>query len=469
MAEYKKKTVKKLKNQKPKKSAVADNYKVTSFAEDAFSQDISMKSAKEAKAERRFEKKKEKYLKHRKPEKRVVNSGKSAKELNRSASSLRVLKGTKKAKRIKSIIALLLAVIIIVVLFLVHISSPTGLTDLIKCSFARRGSGSGFPITLSGGTVEEVDITDGCITVLSDTYIEMYNVSSKELVSEQHKYSSPKLQTSKTRALIFDQGAEELSVYDITGKIFSRDMKEPILTASIGRNGTYAVVTDPEDIAAKVYVYNKNNSLLFDWESKSDLVNSVSVSNNGKYVVVSTVNAKNGEYSNSLKTFNTKSKEIVKDEPKEELIYSVESIGKCNFVVRTESGLSKLNASDGTFGSITESSVIQKYVSPNGEFGLLTVSGSENKFILYNSNFEVKREMEVISSPKFIVWNDKYVVCVRDYSIYVYDAEGKEVNKISTSSPVEKAVTTNKNILAINNSTIVSYDFVDASTSGGNQ
>ena len=100
MAEYKKKSVKKIKNQKPKKSAVAANYKITSFAEDSFSQDISMKSAKEAKAERRFEKKKERYLSRRQPEKRVVNSSKSAKELNRSAASLKVLKGTKKSKRI---------------------------------------------------------------------------------------------------------------------------------------------------------------------------------------------------------------------------------------------------------------------------------------------------------------------------------------------------------------------------------
>ena len=56
----KKKNIKKVKAIKPKKSAVSENYKITSFKD--IDEEINVKSAKDARAERKFEKKKAKYI-----------------------------------------------------------------------------------------------------------------------------------------------------------------------------------------------------------------------------------------------------------------------------------------------------------------------------------------------------------------------------------------------------------------------
>ena len=66
MAEYKKRNVKKLKTKKPnKRSAIADTYRVTSFDANSIPDEIAVKTAKQAKAERKFEKQKTKYLKRK--------------------------------------------------------------------------------------------------------------------------------------------------------------------------------------------------------------------------------------------------------------------------------------------------------------------------------------------------------------------------------------------------------------------
>lgn len=469
MAEYKRKNVKKLKSQKPKKSAVAESYKVTSFSDTGFVENISVKSAKEAKAERRFEKKKEKYLRREQPEKRVVTSSKSPRELNRTSGSLKVVKGTKGPKKVRNIISVTVSLMIIGCLLLVHLLSPTGIADLIECSFARMGSGTGYPLTLSGGTVLDVNSVDGCISVLSDTYIEMYNSSSKELVSDQHKFSSPKAVTSETRVLVYDQGAVGVAVYDISGKLFQREMKEPVITAAVGRNGTYCVVTDPEGITAKVYVYDKNDNLKFKWESDTDLINAAAVSDNGKFVLLSTINADKGEYTSHIKVFEGGESKPVREETVDDIIHSIEPLGRTGFVVRVGSELKRYDAKNGTIAEITDDTVRQKYLSPEGELGLFSNSdGNKGTLTVWNKYFEKDWEIDIVSSPKKIEWNDEYIVCAKDYSLYIYDYSGKEVNVISTNTPIEWFVISDDNILVINNTTIVSYSLTGGTDSEHN-
>ena len=458
MAEYKKKSVKKLKNQKPRKSTVASGYKVSSLSDTDSFEDIAVKSSKEAKAERKSQKKKEKYLSKAQPEKRVITSNKTPRELNRSGGGLKIIKGTKSTKKLRNLVSLITAVVIIGCIVLINAVSPTGIGDLVKCSFVKMGSGSGFPLTVSGGRVCDVTNTDGCITALSDTYIEMYNSASKELVSEQHKYSNPKSATSQTRTLVYDQGGVGLSVYDVGGEVSKREMKEPIITAAMGRNGTYCVVTDPEEIAAKVYVYDKNDKLKFKWESESDLINTAAVSRNGKYVVLATVNATKGEFISHLKVFEGKDSKPVREESFEDVIHSVEPVNSKSFVVRIGNILKGYNADNGALSNITDNSVRQKYYNSEGQLALYNELGNnEGRITFYNNYLEKYLEVNVVATPNSIDWNDNYIVCSKDYSLYVYDRSGKEINKISINAPVEWFVISGDNVVTVNNTTIESY------------
>ena len=465
MAEYKKKNVKKLKNQKPRKSTVASGYKVSSLSDSDSFEDIAVKSAKQAKTERKYQKKKEKYLSKAQPEKRVITSNKTPRELNRTGGGLKIIKGTKGTKRVRNLASLITAALIIGCIVLINGISPTGIGDLLKCSFSKMGSGSGFPLTVSGGKVWDVSNTDGCITVVSDTYIEMYNSLSKELISEQHKYSNPKSVTSQTRTLVYDQGATGFSVYDVSGEISTREMKEPIVTASIGRNGTYCVVTDPEGIAARVYVYDKNDKLKFKWESETDLINAVAVSRNGKFVVLATVNANKGEFSSHLKVFKGKDSKPIREDSFEDVIHSVEPVNAKSFAIRVGSEIKGYNAENGTLSNVTDSAVRQKYCNTKGELALYTeIGNNEGKVVFYNNYLEKNLEVNVTASPNNIDWNDKYIVCSKDYTMYVYDYSGKLINKISTNTPVEWFVISGENVITVNNTTIESHKLA-----GGNK
>ena len=464
MAEYKRKNVKKMKVQKPKRSAVAEGYKVTSLSDSDFIEDIAVKSAKESRAERKTQKQKEKYLRKEQPEKRVITSNKTARELNRAGGGLKVVKGTKNIKKVKNITSLITALLIIGCFLLVNAISPTGIVDLVKCSIAKAGSGSGFPVTVSGGNIKNVTVTDGCITVVSDTYIEMYNPYSKELVSEQHKYSNPKSVSSETRTLVYDQGATGVSVYDVSGKQLQRDMKEPIITAAISRNGSYCVVTDPEGIAARMYVYDKNDKLRFKWESETDLINAVAISHNGKYIIAATVNADKGEFSSRFKVFEKNETKPVREELADDVVYSVDAVNRNNFVLRIGNEIKKYSADSGTLFDLTEDTVRQKYCNAKGDTALYTDGGNnEGNITFYNSYFEKKNEINVIASPDSVDWNEEYVVCSYGYSLQVYDYSGKKVDEISANAPIEWFCLSDDNILAINNLAIVNYELL-----GGN-
>jgi len=458
MAEYKRKNVKKIKTRKPKKSAVADGYRVTSFSDTDFVEDIAVRSEKEVKAQRRSQKKKAKYLSKEQPQKRVITSNKTAKELNLTGVGLRVVKGTKKLKKAKNLTTIICALIIIGCIVIVNAVSPTGIVDLIRSSVAKAGSGSGFPLTVSGGSVGNVTNTDGCITVVSDTHIEIYNSASKELVSEQHKYSNPKSITSKNRTLVFDQGANGVSVFDVCGLVSRRDMKEPIVTAAIGRNGTYCVVTDPEGVAAKVYVYDKNDKLKFKWESETDLINAVAVSDNGKYVIAATINARQGEFSSRLNVFEGKKSKPIREEQIDEVVYSVNALNNKNFLIRVGNEIMKYTATEGSLYDLTDGAVRQMYINSDGEFALYSDAGNnKGQLSFYDSYFEKQNEVEVVASPESIDWNDDYIVCSDDYSLYIFDYSGEEYDKISTNTPIEWFKISGSNILAINNIAIVSH------------
>ena len=72
--------------------------------------------------------------------------------------------------------------------------------------------------------------------------------------------------------------------------------------------------------------------------------------------------------------------------------------------------------------------------------------------------------MNVTASPNNIDWNDKYIVCSKDYTMYVYDYSGKLINKISTNTPVEWFVISGENVITVNNTTIESHKLA-----GGNK
>lgn len=468
MAEYKRKNVKKLKAVKPKKSAVADNYKISSFSdsEQDFTEEIAVKSAKQAREERKTEKKKEKFLSKRQPEKRVVYSGKTAAELNSDSGALRMLNGTKGIKRAKRIIAALLGAVIIASVAVVQVTSPTGIADAVRTSIARSGSGSGFPLTVNGSTVYDMQRMGNCIAVLSDTYFELYNQKSKELFSEQHGFAAPKMAVSESRIIVYDQGSTGIIVYDASGKRYSRNAKNAILTAAVSRCGRFAVVTDPEKTVADITLYSKDNKKLFSYSSDSDLINSVAVSNNGNTVAALSLNAQKGEYTCKLNTFGGKEFKDINSLSIDALALSVDPLGNNDFAVSSSEKAFIYKTEDKSTASLSDTAVQYKQSNPEYGFGIvqgISGTGDENRLIITDNKEKVLFDSNVCASPVKADWNKKYVALARDYRIYVYDIETKKcIKTVNCGLSAEKFVLINSKLFVTANSTVTEYEIEES-------
>ena len=455
MAEYKKKNVKKLKAVKPRRSTVAKDYKITSFNENSPIDEIPVKSARQVRDERKFEKDKSKYLKKNQPKKRIVNSKKSPSELNRG-TGFRILDGGKQAQLLKKIIAGAVAFCLILTVFIIHLSSPTGLIELVSNSFAKSGSGSGFPVSVGGGNVLDIKNMADAVAVVSDTNFEIYNQSGKEILVAQHDSSFPVLQTNDSRALIYDEGGTNIKVYNLSGEVFTRKMKNKIILAEMGRNGTYCVVTDPKNAASMIYVYNKNDTLLFKQSFETELINSVAISDNGKILAVATLNAKGGKYVSSIKLFNIRKEERFKEITNDGLVYSVDAVNGKNFLVCTADATYSIIGKDGTYSILEESGVQHK--SERAGYANAVVYGIEGtdtsiKAVVYKNNFEKLAEYNIKTTPKKIDFNSQYFVIAKDTYLYVYGKDNSEI-EIKCEYSAENFALCKDKIFVVNNSSL---------------
>ncbi len=465
MADYKRKNVKKLKAQKPKKSAVAENYKISSFENGEFNSEIPVKSSADAKTERKALRKKEKYLKTEPPKKRVVYTNKSPEELNGSTASLRVLNGTRQRKLFSRILAIALGIALIATITFFELSSPTGIIDAVKTSFGAFGSGSGFPVTINGNAALDIAAVGNNAAILSDNYIEMYNTRSKELFCEQHGYVTPKMAVSVSRALVYDQNSTQYSVYDASGKIADSTLKEPIVFGTVGRGGTLCIVTNPDDYAAKLTVRDKSNSTVFTYKSDAALLNTAIAANSGNYIAANTLSADNGKYRSKILVFSKKSAKPEHSVDYDGLIYSIDPLSDDDFIMTTDTGVLLLSAKEGKTSELDSGKTVQyKDSMPGFGFGAVfgvAGNGTTAKMKLYTKDSTPTFDGSIAGGANKVLWNDRYIVAAKDYNVYVYDYSGKLVHTINCGFSADKLVLIKDNFYIMNNAALTEMSVLD--------
>lgn len=457
MAEYKKREVKKVKAVKPKKSAVSDNYKITPFKD--IDEEISVKSAKDAKAERRFEKKKEKYLNKSKPEKRVVYSNKTPAELNRS-SGIQILNGNKNSRKIKRLSTLISAILIIGTILLVQVFSPTGIPDLVRNSLLTVGAGTGFPKAVNGSTVKDVYYINGAVSVVTDTYIEIYSESGKDVLSIQHGHTSPEVCVSANRILLYDKYNQNVSVFDFSGLLYSREIEGKISSAFIGRNGTFGVVTQPGDCASCLTVFDKNNKQLFSYKSASELLGSAAVSDSGKYIAVVGINASGRDFVSKIKTFKSNSNKVLSEAEIKGLVLSVNSFGRGKFVATESDKMYIVSAKNSQITNFTDSEIIQsRFIYSNGT---VIVRGADSNLDasnaqVFNRSGKLLFDCNIVSDPDKVQYNDKYLAASKGSIIYVYNKESKKVYSTDCGVDAKRFILVNDKLFVACNENILEY------------
>ena len=193
-----------------------------------------------------------------------------------------------------------------------NIASVTDINDNLRAFFTGLNPGEGYPYKINSGSVEDMTILNGDLFVLTNQETMTLDSTAKEIKQTAHTYSTPKVSVKGSKAVVYNQNGNRFRVENRTDTLFSGETSEDekIITAAMGAKGNMALATFSKDSASKLLVYGSNyKKTVFTWVCSQDVITSVDLSDNGNYVVVSVVGARNGEVYSKVYVFDFDFKE----------------------------------------------------------------------------------------------------------------------------------------------------------------
>lgn len=291
--------------------------------------------------------------------------------------------------------------------------------------FARPGTSGGtggFPIRVSGLSVEQIGMIGNDIAVAEDAVFELYDSGGNQRYSVDLNYASPVFVTSQNRALIYDRGGNRMKICNRSGEVCSKEVEGQILTCGFGGGrAAAAVLSDSTTSMLTVYDVNLIEEI-FVWQTSSYIAR-VAVSPNGKYVAAATINNENGDVYSEVTVFDTKSTEpLFTNKYPGETVLSLRFLNNSDITVVTDKSISGISGrSELAYqNSFEYGSLSGIACSDNGKTALILskISDGRDYVTLYNEAGEVVREMQIDSaaiglslsnSKIFVLYSDKLV------------------------------------------------------------
>ncbi len=366
-------------------------------------------------------------------------------------NEVRIIKGKKiQRQRFSKAFGVMLLCLVAVIAVLQFVL-PVGIAENLGNLIATVGTGS-YPIEIYGTETLNSVSKGAYYYVLTDTNISAFSNGGKKIYSEAHGFARPVLKTSETRALIFNQGGNDLTIWNLSGETNTLTSQEPIVTATVARNGNYAVVSESDKYAAVVSVYDKKDKLLYEWYSANDMVNNVLLSPNGKKMAVSTVNATGGVLKSKISVFEYDSANAVfSAEYSGEVAYSLEGSKKGFFVLK-ESGYDFYNWSE--FNKSEYSTEYKLAFSRKFNSGILLVfnrssNKTDNRIVFVSNKGEKLFEFAFNGLIGDIAFYNNHIYCISDTNIYMLDKTGKQIASAKCDYGVVRMVITSKQKAAV--------------------
>lgn len=373
---------------------------------------------------------------HKQPHKRVVKQNKNQSEdikmypsykFNKGNDApVRVVEGRKLRNKLKLKIMAISFAVIISICVVLSLLLPVSIMENITNTVALIGAGN-YPIDITGAKTLNVAQKGSYYYVLTDTNISAYTNGGKKIFDEPHGFYSPVISTSQTRALVFDQGGNELQIYNLGGVVDIFNTEKPIVNAAISRSGNFATICESDDYTAVVSVYSKNKEKLYEWNSAKDIINNIAISASGKKIAVSAINASGGKYVSRVTVLNFESADpLYTLDLGENVVLSLSDMGK-GFNVITNNSYRFVDWSKYTTTEITDSGEIDMFrQTPSGALVVFNRANdkSDNTVVAIS-----KRGKKIASFHKSGIISDikfthGHIYCISDTTVSLYDKTG---------------------------------------------
>ena len=345
------------------------------------------------------------------------------------SSNLKVVEGKRKERMRKVRFASVLLIIAVITVIIFELCLPAGIIKSVDMSVKLMGNGK-YPIELIGTETKSVVQKDKYYHILSNTHIDVVSLSAKQLLHFEHGFENPVLKTSAAYSLVYDQGGNEVLVFDISEKVYSLVTKNPILTACVSDRGNFAVSTTSEKYASQVTVYKIDGTEIYEWYSAEDIVNNIALSSNGKKLAVAVLNSHNGtDISSKISVLNYSSATPLYTESfKNSIVYRIDSSFSSYFTVVT-------------------SNMVKSYKWSN--FKANAYNKTDNRVVLLNKKGEKTLEFTYKDTISDITAHGKHIYCMSETVISVLDENAKVLNTVDCGFGGREICVLNSDFVAV--------------------
>ncbi len=372
--------------------------------------------------------------------------------------NLSVVLGNKLKLQRKRLVYYIATLVVIGLITSFCTASPTGLIEKVTNSIALLGGGDN-PSKLNGTNVLSAKTDNKKIFVLSDTHLDCFAKNGHQFLSYQHNFSSPVLEVSKERSLLYNRESTSFIVANNSVKIVEKNLEFSIFCADISDSGSIAFATKSSGYAAQVQVFSKKMKQIFSWYLVDGLISDIELSNNGDYLVVSVLKVSGGEFNSVVHCFKTNSEQpLFTLERKGEAIISLETVSNKMFSLVSQNGVSFVDFKKGNVKKIETYDTTPTFFKVDDKGALATFGNTSNVKVVYlNKKGEPDFEFTYNGLIDDISYSDGVINIIRSNSVFSYDTTGKEIDMVTTQQKPHYILSLDKKVFVVDNLNLTAY------------
>lgn len=209
-----------------------------------------------------------------------------------------VRKNERSIRNLKKILAVLIVVFVGLGIYVTYpkwLPKLEGIFDKPVSTITNDGEleDGNFPLEQDDASVKIYAVKNSLLAAESHT-LTFYDENGKERGSYNHAFSTPVARVSGKRVLVFDSGKTDFKIYNKGGEVYSKSAENDILTASLGEDGTAAVLVSSEKYPTTLLIYDSEGKLIYRYNCTHRIM-SAAVDPDGSGCYVTTFASENGE------------------------------------------------------------------------------------------------------------------------------------------------------------------------------
>lgn len=321
------------------------------------------------------------------------------------------------------------------------------MADNVKAYFIGLGAGDGYPYSIDALSVKDLRINNSNLHILTDNKTTVLNQTAKEIMPHEHKYQNPAMKIKESKLIVYDLASANYRLQTGSEITYEAEATGKITAAAIGKSGNYALGTYGDSTQSVLTVYNSRHEEIFIWKTKTERITDISLSDNGKFVAVSVIDAADGKINSKLYVFDFKSEDYVScHEYAGTTIIKVDYIKSNNLLVIGNNLRSYIKNNterkdDMNFGS---NAIYNSCVTPKGRNAIVLsryASESLSELKVYSNKNKEQFSVSFNKEMKWVDCDEKYTAVLFDNEVRTYSKKGKQVGIINfKGEPVRVAV-----------------------------